>query len=135
MFCGCISAFLCLCIIQFSLVGANHILCWFCHLINNVRKYVWLRNMLYLEFVTSGQFRSKNSLFERSDWVPCLPHLLDFLPGSVAGARVRHGMTTVPICHGLQDQWALSSGTVVYRELGSFTDCQDIHAINLWEHT
>merc|ERR1719232_1376315 len=88
-------------------------------------------NLNALELGQNGQLCIDQPLPEAGDGVPLLPHLLDLLPGPVAGAGVRHGVAVVTVGGDLIDQGTLLlNSAVVDGKPDGFSDCEDIHSVH-----
>merc|ERR1719232_2397069 len=88
-------------------------------------------NLNALELGQNGQLCIDQPLPEAGDGVPLLPHLLDLLPGPVAGAGVRHGVAVVTVSGDLIDQGTLLlHSAVVDGKPDCFSYCEDIHTVH-----
>merc|ERR1719472_84152 len=78
-----------------------------------------------------GELGSDDAVAESGDWVSGLPHLLHFVPGAVAGSRVRHRVSMIPVGGNLKDKWALClDRAVVNSKSCCLPYCKHVHAIN-----
>merc|ERR1719494_440849 len=78
-----------------------------------------------------GELRADDAVPESGDGVACLSHLLHFVPGTVAGSRVRHGMSMVTVSRNLKDKWALGLNRAIFDSKScSLSHRKYIHAIN-----
>lgn len=84
-----------------------------------------------LELLLSGNLPLEDSLLESGNGVVGGTHALDLLTGTVGGARVGHGVTTVAVGDVLEDHGALVGSGPLLTVLDGSLDGKDVHAVDL----
>lgn len=64
------------------------------------------------------------------DRISCATHVLDFFTGSVGGARVGHGVTTISVSGKFHHKRTLARGGPFLGPLASTVDSKNIHTVD-----